>query len=265
MTTPRLTAYQQIIDKLFFRYHKKGRRQFEFPREALFDAAAAAGVSAPKNVGDVVYAFRYRALLPASILATAPAGEHWIIEGVGRSRYRFRLTTQVLVTPTKGLFEIPIPDGTPEIIRRYALTDEQALLAIVRYNRLVDIFTGTTAYPLQSHLRSNIAGVGQIEIDELYLAVSKRGTQYVIPVQAKGAKDRIGVVQTKQDFIFCRDRFPALVTRPLAVQFSGGTVAMFELTVDAADGEVKIVEERHYRLVDAEAITDDLLKSLPDE
>jgi len=48
---------------------------------------------------------------------------------------------------------IKIPDATPEIVAAYALSDEQALLAKVRYNRLLDIFLGVAAYSLQNHLR----------------------------------------------------------------------------------------------------------------
>ena len=59
---------------------------------------------------------------------------------------------------------IKIPDATPEIIAAYALgDDEQALLAKVRYNRLIDIFLGLTTYSLQNHLRTYVAGMGQIE------------------------------------------------------------------------------------------------------
>lgn len=48
---------------------------------------------------------------------------------------------------------IKTPDATPEIAAAYALSDEQALLAKVRYNRLLDIFLSVAAYSLQNHLR----------------------------------------------------------------------------------------------------------------
>jgi hypothetical protein len=47
---------------------------------------------------------------------------------------------------------IKVPDATPGVIAKYALSDEQALLAKLRYNRLVDLFTAITCYSLQSHL-----------------------------------------------------------------------------------------------------------------
>jgi len=40
----------------------------------------------------------------------------------------------------------PIPDATPQIVLEYQSDDEQAMLARIRYNRLVDTFTGLTAY-----------------------------------------------------------------------------------------------------------------------
>ena len=47
------------------------------------------------------------------------------------------------------------------------LRDGPALLAKVRYNRLVDIFIGITCYSLQNHLRTTVRSIGQVEIDEI--------------------------------------------------------------------------------------------------
>lgn len=164
------------------------------------------------------------------------------------------------IQPNPALWAIKIPDSTPEIVTRYALGDEQALLAKVRYNRLVDIFLSVTAYPLQSHLRTTVRDVGQIEIDELYVAVDSSGTQFVVPVQAKGGTDQIGVVQTAQDLLFCAERFPALVARAVAAQFaSNDVIAMFELL--AEDGEVRVKREHHYSLVPSADITDEDLET----
>src|SRR5262249_16255945 len=138
----------------------------------------------------------------------------------------------------------------------YTLDDEQALLAVVRYNRLLDIFLGITTYSLQNHLRTTVKGIGQVEIDELYVGIDTHGCHYVIPVQAKGGKDQISVVQTQQDIALCAEKFPGIRCRAISVQFmKDDTVALFELIVE--DDLVKVAEERHYRLVPA----DDLDKS----
>jgi hypothetical protein len=95
--------------------------------------------------------------------------------------------------------------------------------------------------------------IGQIEIDELYIGLDKHGCHYVIPVQAKGGKDQIGVVQIDQDLAYAAQEFPDMRCRPIAAQFMGDDiVALFELTVQ--DDEVKVVEERHYKLVPADKI-----------
>jgi len=132
-------------------------------------------------------------------------------------------------------------------------SDEQALLARVRYNRLVDIFLGVAAYSLQNHLRTTIASIGQVEIDEIYVAVDRQGRQFVLPVQAKGGSDRLSVVQTKQDIACCAERYPNLICRAISAQFMrDDVIALFELAVD--QDEVKVAEERHYRLVPADRI-----------
>ena len=69
----------------------------------------------------------------------------------------------------------------------YAFNDEQALLARVRYNRLIDVFLGIACYSLQNHFRTTVSGIGQVETDEVYVGVDKSGAHYVVPVQAKGA------------------------------------------------------------------------------
>ncbi|HXG37079.1 MAG TPA: endonuclease [Dehalococcoidia bacterium] len=258
-----VTVYAQIIEHIFKRHYREGVREFEFQRGEILEAADQLRLSRPKNVGDVVYSFRYRQPLPKTITDQCGADEHWIIEGAGQAKYRFRIVKQARIEPAPGLYAIPVPDATPEIIRKYALTDEQALLAIVRYNRLVDLFLEITAYPLQSHLRSTIPGVGQIEIDELYVGVNKKGTHYAVPVQAKAGTDKIGVVQARQDLAFCAHRFPQLIARPVAVQFmADNVIAMFELLLDTRDGEVKVKEERHYQLVEAGDISDEVLAKL---
>ena len=255
-----LNRYSSIIEKVFLNHYRPKSESFEFLRSELEVIAAELGIDLPKNVGDVIYSFRYRNDLPASILATAKDGLEWVIEGAGRAKYRFRLVKLNRVIPREELITIKVPDATPEIIGAHALGDEQALLAMVRYNRLIDIFLGITAYSLQNHLRTTVKGIGQIEIDEVYVGVDRHGRQFVIPVQAKGGADKHGVVQTQQDVAFCQQSFKHLLCRPVSAQFmSDDRIAMFELTV--VDGSIKVVAERHYKLVKASAISPEELLS----
>ena len=200
----KVSRYARIIEAIFQRYWKKGKTEFSFERDELIQVCQELSIDVPKNLGDIIYTFRYRKSLPKSILATPPLDRGWLILGDGDARYRFRLNKLTHIRPTNGLMVRKIPGSTPEIIMRYALTDEQALLAKVRYNRLIDIFLGITASSLQNHLRTKIPNYGQIEIDELYVGLDSRGAQYIVPVQAKGGSDVLGAIQTIQDLTFCQ-------------------------------------------------------------
>lgn len=246
--------YKRLLEHIFFDKefgaYAEGDIEIDFERDALVRAATALDVELPKNLGDVVYAIRYRTPMPRRIIETQPEGMEWIIEGAGRARYRFCLVPINRIVPNTEMRAIKVPDATPEIIGAYALNDEQALLAKVRYNRLVDVFLGVTAYSLQNHMRTTVKNVGQIEIDEVYVALDRHGVQYVIPVQAKGGKDQLAVVQTKQDLACCAEKFPTLVCRSVSAQFmDDNRIAMFELAVEG--DRVFVVDEKHYQLVPA--------------
>lgn len=253
----KLNKYEAIIEWIFKRYYKKGRNVVDFARSDIEDAGRALGVSLPKNLGDVIYSFRFRTELPHSVSATAPEGYEWIIRLAGTAKYKFCLSRHNRLVPSEGRYQIKIPDATPEIITRYALDDEQALLAKVRYNRLIDIFLGVTAYSLQNHLRTTVPDVGQVETDEVYVGIRKTGEQFIIPVQAKGGSDKIGIVQVEQDLKLCQAKYPSLTPRLVAVQFQGGdeqVIVMFEVVIEK--DELRVLDERHYRLVPYSEITE---------
>lgn len=259
----KLNRYQALIERIFFAHYEEGDTDFEFLREELEDGAAALGFARVKNIGDVPYSFRYRNKLPDSILETEPKQREWIIEGAGKGVYRFKLVKKTRVVPREDLLTIDIPDATPELIRAYALDDEQALLAIVRYNRLIDTFLSLTTYSLQNHLRTTVEGIGQIEIDELYIGLDRHGCHYVIPVQAKGGKDQIGIVQTTQDIRFVEQKFSGMKCRAIAAQFMADEiVALFELTLQ--DDDIKVVDEKHYRLVPSSVLDGDAIRNYRD-
>ncbi len=247
--------YAEIIAEIFRKIYIPGDTRVAFGRDEFATVAKEKSIILPKNLGDAIYSFKYRVSLPASIVDTAPAGYEWIIGGAGIAKYEFRLVKPLDISPRSNQIVIKIPDATPEIIGAYALGDEQALLAKVRYNRLVDIFLGITASSLQNHLRTTVKSIGQIEIDELYVGLDRHGRQYVVPVQAKGGKDKHGRQQTEQDIACCQEKFPALICRPISAQFiTKNKIAMFELAIQ--DDEIRIVSEEHYELVPASSITE---------
>lgn len=239
--------YDVIVQRIFDERFRPGARRVEFARQAIVEAAQALGIPAPKNLGDMLYTYRNRRALPGAVTRHAPEGMVWEIRGTGRGTYAFVAVPPLDLAPSPHLAVTRIPNATPGMVSLYSLTDEQAMLARIRYNRLVDIFTKVTCYPLQSHLRTAVDGV-QVETDDLYVGVDRAGAHYVLPVQAKSARDRLGATQIEQDMDMCAQKFPALICRPIGAQFTtDGTIALFEF--DREDGRIVVCRESQYALV----------------
>ena len=250
-----ISLYDQIIEQIFRANYRRGIDKFEFDRLDITRFASRLRIKLPKNLGDVVYSYRYRKDLPKHIRSKGPKGKAWIIRGAGKGKYTFALVRDVPITPNASMTVTKVPDSTPGVVAKYAFNDEQALLAKVRYNRLIDIFTGVTCYSLQNHLRTHIANVGQVETDEIYIGLDKKGAHYVLPVQAKGGTDRLGIVQIEQDFAVCAKKFPSLTCRPISAEFmDGDIISLFEF--GGSDDGVGIATEKHYKLVPPEEVTE---------
>ena len=252
--------YHRIIERVFFSHFEDGIAEFEFDQDELWIAFEDLGIRGPNYLADIPNSFQHGEALPDKIRATTAEGEEWIIRPAGIGRYRFVLTPIFKLSPTENLVETKILDATPGIITKYALGDEQALLAIVRFNRLIDIFTSLACYSLQNHLRTTVPEMGQVEVDEIYIGVDKRGAHYIIPVQAKGHNDSLGIVQIEQDFALAAAKFPTLKCKSIAAQFmNNGAIALFEM--ELAKDKIAIASEKHYRLVSSAQLSDDELSA----
>lgn len=259
MADNELNRYSKLIESIFFDKYKDGDLEVYFERPDLIKKAAELKITLPLNIGDIIYSFKYRASLPSSIISLASGGMEWVIKNVGRAKYVFKLVNQSRIIPDEMLVEIKIPDATPGIVGKYALNDEQALLTKMRYNRLLDIFTGVTCYSLQNHLRTTVPEIGQVETDELYVGVDKNGKQYIFPVQAKGGSDELGIVQIEQDIKLCEHKFPELIVRAIASQFmADNVIAIFEFKL--IEDEIRKIVEKHYKLVEYSELSLDEIK-----
>lgn len=254
------SRYDRIIEAIFFANRKKKASRVEFGREECVDASEKLGIQRIKNLGDIMYTYRFRRDLPRSIADTAPKGCEWIILGKGVAQYEFRLAKKAKIEPAANRKCIKIPDATPEIVKMYTPSrDEQALLTRIRYNRVIDLFTGLTCYSVQNHLRTSVEGVGQIEVDEIYLGVSRSGAHFVLPCQAKSPGDKFGLVQVLQDIKLCAQKYPNALCRPIAMQFrEDESFALLELDVEEKGEKLTlvVVDERHFRFVRKDEISD---------
>ena len=247
-----------VLIRAFKKGYKPGIEVVPFERKQLRDAAKALHIKSIENIGAAIYDYRYRKEFPPEIRSTAPENHSWVIMPAGKSKYRYELIKgSPFIRPRSDAATIKIPDATPEIIRQNRQNDEQALLARIRYNRLMDTFLGITAYSLQNHLRTTVKNMGQIETDEVYVGVNRHGQQFVVPVQAKGGTDLLAVIQTMQDVACCQEneKFKRLKCRPVSAQFmADDVIALFELSQEGRS--VTVLEERHYKLVPADQVTD---------
>lgn len=156
--------------------------------------------------------------------------------------------------------ETKIFDLTPNYVLRYVGNAKQEILARMRFNRLLGTFTGLTCCPLQDDSRTTFKGTCEFESDEVYVGLDKHGAHYVLPVQAKGKKDKLGIVQIEQDFAIAAEKFPSLICKAIAAHFMpNGTIALFEL--ELTSGGISIVAEKHYRLVRSEELSFEELES----
>ena len=239
------SKYEQIIRAAFFGGYTEGSDCFDFSREQI--DGSALGLD-PKNIGDIIYSYRYRRELPADILACAPEGRTWIIEGAGDGQYRFKAVSSAWFEPSSSARIISVPDRTPDEVLEHRSDDEQAILANIAYNRLLDLFLSCRLERKQSHWRTKVAGLGQIEIDDVYVGVSADGEPVVVTVQAKRDNDKIAAVQIRQDILACEAKQDGRKCRPVAVHFDSITKRLACMEFAQLNGDINLVQERHYLL-----------------
>ena len=72
MAKSQANRYIAIISAIFASHYRRRRKSFTFAREEIEETAKELGIKLPKNLGDVIYSFRYQTALPSEIENTAP-------------------------------------------------------------------------------------------------------------------------------------------------------------------------------------------------
>jgi len=248
--TVNLTDYDKIISALFDAKSSENpeAEEIHFTKDEVVATAAKLGIIL-RNPPDVVYTYRVRRSLPETILEKG----HWLIRPCGKGKFCFLKTSRdPFINIQDGLAPVEILNALPEIVEKYAPYDEQALLSAVRYNRLLDIFTGITCFHLQSHLRTTIAGEGQIEVDDLYVGIDKEGNEYILPIEAKSPdeRDKLGWVQITNIVKFAEEKFPNLNCIPIAVKpLSRNDIVLVQFEPNRDYERIGITNIKLYKLV----------------
>jgi hypothetical protein len=248
-----MSRYDKVITHVFQQQLKaqKGGEIF-FERGDIEKALVETGETV-RNIGDLIYTYRFRkdlhAALPKSIQALSGSKDLcWTISLRGHGKYAFRARKTPFIRPAIGKLT-NYTDLTPPIIAKHSQNDEQALLAHVRYSRILDHFLHLECHSLQNHYRTHVKGIGQTEVDEIYIGVDGAGVEYIIPVQAKGGTDTISLMQIEQDYAVCQAKYPSLRARAVAVYFKDSThLTLFEFK-QLANGDAQLLREQSYHLV----------------
>jgi len=245
-----ITQYDKIISSLFKKKHsgRENQEELSFTKDEIVETAQALSITL-RNPPDVVYTYRCRRALPDDILNTGG----WIIIPKGKGRFAFRKTNRSsFIEIQEGLAQIEILNAVPEIVEKYAANDEQGLLSLIRYNRLIDIFTNITCFHLQSHIRTTIADEGQVEIDDLYIGIDDEGNEYIIPTEAKSPdeRDKLGWFQVANLVKYAGEYFPNLICRPIAVKpFERNIVCLMEFDANSDYEKIAIKNIKVYKLI----------------
>ncbi len=231
--------YDQVISRVFQKLHvgHEDADRLPFTKADIERAVGELGLEI-KNIPDIAYTYRTgRSNLPSDILTHG----NWAIDSTGKGTYVFvKLTRSPYVDIPTDIETIHILDATPQIVLKYQGSDEQGILARIRYNRLVDTFTALTTYHIQGHFRTTVLDVGQVEIDDLYIGLDTDGHGFVLPIEAKAEspRDQLGVVQVTQMVKFARQHFPDLTVRPIGVKIMPDGSYMFLEFNDSEDSNL---------------------------
>lgn len=245
--------YTEIVEHIFLANFRPGAREVHFSEGEINQFAKKLGIRVPEDPGDLVCCFRDPAALPESVRERAPRGKIWLIRSAGRSRYRFVATRKFVMAPREILAVTRVPSSTPDLIVKFALDEQQVLLGILRYDRLIDIFTGMSCYPVASSRH-----VEQANADEIYIGVDSRGAPKVFPIQATGQGEKLSVAQIERSLAFCATRFPSLVCAPIGAQvMTDGLIALLRFQ-DSENG-IGLTDEKRYRLVPSNTIISECL------
>jgi hypothetical protein len=248
----RSKVYTPILLAVFRRNYVEGATAVEFTLEELRAELAQAGLQA-RNLADLVYRMKSRTVLPEEITSKG----FRILEIRGRGRYALTVGESTLIAYPDRTEIVDVHDRTPYAVRRlladdFGNTDEQGLLSVLRYNDVFSHFLRVQVSHLKGHVRKSVPGQGQVEVDDVHVALSGGldDPLILIPVEAKAKDEPVNRVLIAMQVKYAHYAFPGLVVRPLTVKlFADGVVLLMEFNPSTEPAELAIVKSAYYQML----------------
>lgn len=170
-----------------------------------------------------------------------------------------RLARQFLSRHSQS--QITTVDITPMPVRRLlpetlAEMDEQALLTMASYCKLLDHLTGMTIYRVRSHVRKSVPGIGQAELDAIDVGIAKSEDDIpvIFPIEAKALADALNRVQIFNMVQYAEHYYRGLTVRPLAIKVDEKSVLhVVEFNSPKKASDLKILKAASYIIDTSEA------------
>jgi len=243
-------VYVPILRKIVERKYTAGAQRIEFSIRDIKEVAAELDIELG-NAADVIYRMRSRTRLPDDILDLG----FTVLRNIGRGKYALEIGGEAVIPlPEHDVYEHN--DQTPLPVRRLlpedpAELDEQGMLTMISYCKLLDHFTGLTVYRLRSHVRKSVPGIGQAELDEIDVGVALRDDDVpvVFPIEAKAADEVINRVQVATAVAYCETYFVGHEIRPIVVKLTrDGVFHFLEFRPTTTLAGLRVTQSHGYRL-----------------
>jgi len=232
-----LSVYDDVIGEVF----KRAKNNpllfggYYFSKDLVEEVVIEKGHSV-KNIPDIKYTYDARKSFPQSILDEG----HFAIIGAGKGDYNFvELSKPNLIsTQDLGISKIyTVSDKTPQVVKEIVGNDEQAMLAAIQHNEILNLLFSQKVFHVQNHLRTTIS-LGQIEIDSVFITENRK----IIPISAKGKNDYLSYTQILNLNRFCSEKYPSYQFCSFGAFASDSTIYLVEFSTSQSIDSIEIIK-----------------------